>query len=47
MTEKDAVKCRGFADHRHWAVRMDVEISESDALVIGAVIDSAFQTFRQ
>ena len=31
MTEKDAVKCRAIADQRHWAVRMDVMVSEPDA----------------
>jgi tetraacyldisaccharide 4'-kinase len=39
MTEKDAVKCRAFADQRHWAVRMDVMVSEQDAASVAAVLD--------
>jgi tetraacyldisaccharide 4'-kinase len=39
MTEKDAVKCRAIADQRHWAVRMDIEISGKDAAVVSAMID--------
>jgi tetraacyldisaccharide 4'-kinase len=39
MTEKDAVKCRALADHRHWAVRMDIEMSGQDAAVVSAMID--------
>jgi tetraacyldisaccharide 4'-kinase len=39
MTEKDAVKCRAIADQRHWAVRMDIELSERDAARLSATID--------
>jgi tetraacyldisaccharide 4'-kinase len=39
MTEKDAVKCRALADHRHWAVRMDVIVSEQDAAAVHAMLD--------
>jgi tetraacyldisaccharide 4'-kinase len=39
MTEKDAVKCRAFADQRLWAVRMDVELSAKDAAVVSGLID--------
>ena len=39
MTEKDAVKCRALADHRHWAVRMDVIVSEQDAATVHAMLD--------
>ncbi len=38
MTEKDAVKCRGFADSRCWAVSLDVQLdraSELLAVVVG------------
>lgn len=28
MTEKDAVKCRGFANDNHWALRFSVEIGD-------------------
>jgi tetraacyldisaccharide 4'-kinase len=39
MTEKDAVKCRSFADQRFWAVRMDVELNAKDAAVVSGLID--------
>jgi tetraacyldisaccharide 4'-kinase len=39
MTEKDAVKCRAIADQRHWAVRMDVMVSEQDASAVRAMLD--------
>lgn len=39
MTEKDAVKCRAIADQRHWAVRMDVMVSEQDAAAVHAMLD--------
>jgi tetraacyldisaccharide 4'-kinase len=38
MTEKDAVKCRAIADHRHWAVRMDLEVGERDAALVSALV---------
>lgn len=38
MTEKDAVKCAPFADQRHWAVRMDVKVSEQDAAAVHAML---------
>jgi tetraacyldisaccharide 4'-kinase len=28
MTEKDAVKCRGFADHRMWFMRVDAQLPD-------------------
>jgi tetraacyldisaccharide 4'-kinase len=31
MTEKDAVKCRAFADDRHWSVPLELEVSPADA----------------
>jgi len=34
MTEKDAVKCRGSAAARHWAVVLDVALAEADLAVI-------------
>jgi tetraacyldisaccharide 4'-kinase len=40
MTEKDAVKCRALADDRHWAVRMDVTMSEEQATAVMALIDA-------
>jgi tetraacyldisaccharide 4'-kinase len=38
MTEKDAVKCRAFANHRHWAVRLDVTFDPADAARIAATL---------
>lgn len=38
MTEKDAVKCRGFASERHWAVRLDVRFDELDMQAISALL---------
>ena len=38
MTEKDAVKCVCVADRRHWAVRMDVMVSEQDAAAVHAML---------
>jgi tetraacyldisaccharide 4'-kinase len=38
MTEKDAVKCVRIADQRHWAVRMDVMVSEQDAAAVHAML---------
>ncbi len=29
MTEKDAVKCRSFADHRHWCLPVTAQLTES------------------
>lgn len=43
MTEKDAVKCRRFADRRHWAVRMDVVVSEQDAAAVHAMLGRLLQ----
>jgi tetraacyldisaccharide 4'-kinase len=39
MTEKDAVKCRTFADRRLWAVRMDVEMDAEGAAAVSGLID--------
>jgi tetraacyldisaccharide 4'-kinase len=38
MTEKDAVKCAPLADQRHWAVRMDVMVSQQDAAAVHAML---------
>jgi tetraacyldisaccharide 4'-kinase len=40
MTEKDAVKCRAIADDRHWAVRMEVTMSEEHAAAVMALLDA-------
>jgi tetraacyldisaccharide 4'-kinase len=34
MTEKDAVKCRGIADARHWAVPLDLEVNAQDVAAV-------------
>jgi tetraacyldisaccharide 4'-kinase len=39
MTEKDAVKCLGFANAQHWYVRMDIEMSETDVAALSRLID--------
>ncbi|HEX2493771.1 MAG TPA: tetraacyldisaccharide 4'-kinase [Steroidobacter sp.] len=39
MTEKDAVKCRPFADARLWAVRMELDISPSGRARLAALLD--------
>lgn len=46
MTEKDAVKCREFADHRHWAVRTELEFSDADLATVVAVIERSLQRFE-
>jgi tetraacyldisaccharide 4'-kinase len=38
MTEKDAVKCTGFAGPQHWYVRVDAQLSESDAQRLLAIV---------
>lgn len=44
MTEKDAVKSRAFADERHWAVRMESDLSESDALTVASLMDQVLRS---
>jgi tetraacyldisaccharide 4'-kinase len=41
MTEKDAVKCRGFANDRHWAVRLDVTFNAADVVRIAETLRKA------
>jgi tetraacyldisaccharide 4'-kinase len=38
MTEKDAVKCRAIADERHWAVRMDVQMSAAEEAAVSGIV---------
>jgi len=45
MTEKDAVKCRGFADERHWAVPMELQVSAADEKQLAAFIDAMLAKF--
>jgi tetraacyldisaccharide 4'-kinase len=40
MTEKDAVKCEGLADERHWYVPVEVRFDEqASSALIGTVLD--------
>ncbi|HVF15389.1 MAG TPA: tetraacyldisaccharide 4'-kinase [Steroidobacteraceae bacterium] len=41
MTEKDAVKCRAFANGQHWAVRLDVTFNLADSLRIAETLKKA------
>jgi len=45
MTEKDAVKCRGFAQSRHWAVRMDLDLNDDAVAKIVAAVEQSLQRF--
>jgi tetraacyldisaccharide 4'-kinase len=47
MTEKDAVKCRGFADERHWAVPMELQLNAADEKQLAATIDAVLTRFPQ
>jgi len=44
MTEKDAVKCASLADARHWAVPLELSLSEPDVKVVSALVDGAIGT---
>lgn len=44
MTEKDAIKCRGLADERHWAVGLALQIDEPEAERVLAIVDAALRT---
>lgn len=44
MTEKDAVKCAGIADERHWAVPLQLRLSEADAAIVSAMLDRVLAT---
>jgi tetraacyldisaccharide 4'-kinase len=46
MTEKDAVKCRGLADDRHWAVRLDMVVSETDTVRVLGLVDRVMGSYR-
>lgn len=43
MTEKDAVKCRRFASHRHWAVRVEAQLDTE----FGAQLDQRLQVIKR
>lgn len=40
MTEKDAVKCSGFADARMWAIPVSADISQKDSARVRELIDT-------
>jgi len=44
MTEKDAVKCRGFADGRHWAVRLHTDIDAADSAKVSLLLDRVLRS---
>ena len=44
MTEKDAVKCRGFADARHWAVRLHTDIDAADTAKVSALLERVLRS---
>ncbi len=44
MTEKDAVKCRIWADERHWAVRLETVISPEDSARVGRLIETVMRS---
>lgn len=39
MTEKDAVKCTGLFDERHWVVPLELELSPADTEVVSGLLD--------
>lgn len=39
MTQKDAVKCGGIADERHWSVPLELDVSSSDTELITGMIE--------
>lgn len=39
MTEKDAVKCAAFADDRHWAVPLQLEVSAADTEIVLTLLE--------
>lgn len=43
MTDKDAVKCRSFADQRHWRVPVDAVFEARDSALIHSLIDDCLQ----
>jgi tetraacyldisaccharide-1-P 4'-kinase len=40
MTEKDAVKCRAFANERHWAVPLGVTFGDADERRLNELLDT-------
>lgn len=46
MTDKDAVKCRAFADSRLWRVPLHIEISAEHQATLWRVVEHAMQSHR-
>jgi tetraacyldisaccharide 4'-kinase len=46
MTEKDAVKCRAFADARCWSVELAMSIDDAQSRVIMQIVDSAMRAHK-
>ncbi|MBB6091825.1 tetraacyldisaccharide 4'-kinase [Povalibacter uvarum] len=44
MTEKDAVKCRTWADERHWAVRLETVVSPEDSARVSRLIETVMRS---
>lgn len=44
MTEKDAVKCRAWADERHWAIRLETVVSPEDSARVGHLIETVMRS---
>ncbi len=44
MTEKDAVKCEGFADERHWSVPAETILTEATERVLKARVQGVLQS---
>ena len=47
MTEKDAVKCRGYANERHWAVPAETVLTAETERALGARIRAALERSKK
>ena len=47
MTEKDAVKCAGIVDRRHWYVPVQAVLSDADADQLLRLADQAVEARRR
>ncbi len=46
MTEKDAVKCKGFDDARLWAVTAQAEIEAGQAAILMSIVETCIASYR-
>jgi tetraacyldisaccharide 4'-kinase len=46
MTEKDAVKCRAFADGRYWAVETQVQVAKQYQAQVFSTVDGILERHR-